>query len=138
MHRQIPLNEIQIEATRAGGPGGQSVNTTDSAVRVRWNVNASEVFTEEEKQKIVERLPNRINKNGELYVRIATERSQLQNREEAIEVLERLVNESLTEPEHRETKIPRSIKRKINRKRLEEKGKRAQKKAGRGRIGMDD
>jgi len=46
----IPEHELEITASRSGGPGGQHVNKTSSRITVRWNVKNSQAFTDTQKQ----------------------------------------------------------------------------------------
>ena len=107
----IPENEIAEQFSRSGGSGGQNVNKLSTKAEVRWNIDASKAFNDEEKEKIKQVLGNRINKEGELIITSQEERSQLQNRERAIERLNNLVSDALIpEKERVATKPTRSSK----------------------------
>lgn len=100
----------------------------ETKVAVRWDFRNSPALTEEQKYLIAENpiLKNRINEAGEILIYSQAERSQAQNREKAIVILNDLVNQALAVPEERkETKVPRREKE----KRLEEKSKKSEKKA---------
>ena len=121
----IPEHELQIDFVRSSGPGGQKVNKTSSKAQLRWNVGASASFSEEQKARIREAAGNRLNADDEIVLSADTERSQLQNRADVVARLERLVAHALTpKKERKETKVPRSQKR----KRLEGKRRDAEKK----------
>ena len=127
----VPENELKISFGRGGGPGGQNVNKVETKAIIRWNLNESAALTDEQKTLIAEKLKNRVNRRGELAVDSQEQRSQTQNKEQAIEILNELVNRALTvEAERIPTKIPRSAKE----KRLEEKRKQGEKRAGRKPI----
>lgn len=123
---EIPESELDFSFSRSGGPGGQNVNKLETKVTIRWNIQQSPSLDEKQKQLIAEKLKNRVNEKGELVVYAQTERSQLQNKQRAIEILNDLVNSALTiAPERIPTKTPRRAKE----KRLKEKARQAHKKA---------
>ena len=126
--RRVPESELHIEFARSSGPGGQKVNKTSSKAVLRWNVDASSAFTQEEKAVIKERLANRINKAGELYLDSDTQRSQFQNRANVVDLLERLVTEVLTPQAER---IPTRPTRSSKERRLEDKKRQGRKKMDR-------
>jgi ribosome-associated protein len=76
----IPRYELMIKATRAGGPGGQHVNTSSSRVEVRWNPSESSALTPDEKIRIAQRLASRLDGKGWIRVAASDTRSQRQNR----------------------------------------------------------
>ncbi len=87
--------EFMLSATRSSGPGGQNVNKVSSKIELRFNLYTSALLTEEEKTIIALKLANRINNEGELLIVSQSERSQLQNKEIAIERFYSLLEESL-------------------------------------------
>ncbi len=124
----IPENEIAEQFSRSSGAGGQNINRVSTKAEVRWNVDASKAFNNEEKEKIKQVLGNRINKEGELIITSQEERSQLQNRGRAIERLNNLVRDALIlEKERIATKPTRSSKK----RRLEAKKRQGEKKKSR-------
>ncbi|MEK9152738.1 MAG: alternative ribosome rescue aminoacyl-tRNA hydrolase ArfB [Patescibacteria group bacterium] len=103
---------------RSSGPGGQKVNKTSSKAQLRWNVDRSQAFTEEQKAAIRAAAGNRLNGEDEIVIAADTERSQFQNRDSVIERLQELAADALApKKERRETKVSRAQKR----QRLEEK-----------------
>lgn len=85
MQRKELLSELIYKTSRSGGKGGQNVNKVSSKVELNFDVSASKLFSENEKQLIFEKLKNRINKEGVLQLVVQTERSQLLNKQIAIE-----------------------------------------------------
>jgi ribosome-associated protein len=78
----IPEAELRWRFSRASGPGGQGVNTTDSRIELIFDVAASTAFTPAQQDRILQRLSGRL-VNGSLTVVAAEYRSQLRNREAA-------------------------------------------------------
>jgi ribosome-associated protein len=91
----IPLGELEFRASRASGPGGQGVNTTDSRVELRFDVAGSPSLGEEERAMLLRELGRRIDANGVLRVVAQAHRSQLQNRRAAIERFRELLERAL-------------------------------------------
>lgn len=128
MPAPIPLHELTFRATRAGGPGGQHVNTSSTRVELWWDAAGSPSLTAEERTLLLSVLGHRLDARGGLRLVSATTRSQLQNREAVIERLQRLVAEALVPPKRRKkTKPPRSA----GERRLEAKKRRSATKAER-------
>lgn len=119
----IPAAELDVQAARASGPGGQGVNTTDSAVELRWDLRNSVALTDAERRRVSRKLKNRMTSDGILIVRASDRRSQHRNREEARARLRKLVADALIPPKKRRpTKPSRAAKR----RRLESKRKRGE------------
>jgi ribosome-associated protein len=127
----IPRSELEFQASRSGGPGGQHANTTASRVQLRWNVDDSPSLSDRRRQLIRARLDNRIDSQGILQITVDTHRSQHRNRDEAVERFAALVREALQ---------PRKIRKKTRptlgsrERRLEKKKRRGRKKELRKKI----
>ena len=121
----IPRAELEAKATRAGGPGGQHVNTSSTRIELRWNVRTSRAPSDVQRERLLERLAARLDGEGAVRVVASEHRSQRQNREAAETRLVELVRRALHEPKaRRATKPSRAAKA----KRLDEKRKHSDKK----------
>lgn len=131
----IPRAELTYQATRSGGPGGQHVNTSSTRVELTWNVAGSVALTDAQRERIMMKLPRRIDKEGVLRLVSGSSRSQYQNREDVTERLRRMIATALKEPKpRRRTKPPRAARE----KRLAEKKRRSDLKKDRGRVAPED
>lgn len=88
--------EVVFSATRSSGPGGQNVNKVNTQVELRFSVKNSEMFSDEEKDRIFSKLKNKINSEGEFLITSQTGRTQLNNKENAIEKFFELIEKALT------------------------------------------
>src|SRR5213593_1807264 len=88
---RIPRSELTFRATRAGGPGGQHVNTSSTRVELLWNVLRSTALTDEQRARLSEKLASRLDAQGNVRVVASAFRSQLRNRTDAEERLAALV-----------------------------------------------
>lgn len=104
--KDILHNELIFTFARSGGPGGQNVNKIESKVIVRWKVGESLAFSPEEKERIREKLRNRLNMEDEIVIHVDEERSQAQNKERAIERLNALIAQALVIPKKRRLTRP--------------------------------
>src|SRR6478735_3586009 len=134
--RSIAIDEREIEEsfTRSSGPGGQHVNTTDSAVMLRFDVWNSPSLPDMVKQRMSVLAGSRLSKDGVLTLRGEGSRSQEMNRREVRERLVALIQEATIVPKKRRpTKPSKSAKA----RRVDEKKGRSSVKAGRGRVRLD-
>ena len=131
----IPEHEIEFRVSRAGGPGGQHVNKTSSRVEALWDVGRSPALTDAERQRVMQKLANRIGADGILRVVAEDRRSQLQNRLAAVLRLTALVDAARRAPKPRKPTRP---SRASKAKRLDSKRKRSDRKKNRARRGWDD
>ena len=92
--------EIEFEAIRSGGPGGQHVNKTSTAIHLRFDVNASSL-PGEVKQRLLRSNDQRISKEGVIVINAQEARSQVRNREEAVERLKEMIQAALRVPKKR-------------------------------------
>jgi len=119
----IPRSELEYRASRAGGAGGQHVNTSSTRIELLWNVARTTVLDEERRARVAARLGTRIDGEGWLRVVSSARRSQQQNREAAEARLAELVRGALVvQKRRRPTKPTRASKE----KRIEDKRKRSE------------
>ena len=132
---RLPLAELEFRASRAGGPGGQHVNTSSTRVEVVWDVARSPALTEAQRSRLLARLRTRLDRTGRLRLVAATTRSQWRNREEVLARLRDVVAAALAVPKPRKrTKPSRAAKA----ARLEDKRRRSVRKAERRPPPRDD
>ena len=119
----IPRGELESRATRAGGAGGQHVNTSSTRIELLWNVSRSAVLDDEQRALVTARLATRIDGDGWLRVVSSARRSQQQNREAAEARLVELVRGALVVQKRRRPTRPTRASRE---KRIEDKRKRSE------------
>jgi ribosome-associated protein len=129
-NRKDFYSEMIFSASRSSGAGGQHVNKVSSRIELRYSIVKSNWLTEEEKLLIQKKLNNRINSEGELIITAQDHRSQVKNKELAIDKFFHLLSMALKQPKKRLATRP-SKASKI--KRLESKRMHAQKKKLRDR-----
>lgn len=112
--------EVKFSATKAGGPGGQHVNKTSSAIELRFDVVNSGSLSEHEKEIIQQKLKNRINSQGELILYSSSSRSQGMNKKEVLERFLRMLENALKKKAPRKPTKPTAASKK---KRIEAKKK---------------
>lgn len=126
----IPTAQIEWTAIRAQGSGGQKVNKTSSAVHLRFDIINSSL-PESYKDKLLAIKDSRVSKDGVLVIKSQTQRSQDQNRLNALERLKAFIDQGKRVEKHR---IATKPTKGSQRRRIEGKKQRGQIKAGRGKI----
>ena len=132
----ISEDELSFTFSRSGGPGGQNVNKVSSRVTLWFDVENSKSLSDEQKRKILQELPTRINKQGIFHVVSQKNRSQWENREDAVERFAELLRTALRRKiPRKKTKTPAWVKE----KRLQQKGRRGRLKARRSKpVKLDE
>jgi ribosome-associated protein len=125
---RLPLREVVLRTSRSSGPGGQHAQKTESRVEAVFDVAASSALTEVQKRRVVARA-------GPVLRAVAQdERSQLRNRELAVERLVAQLREALRVPRTRTATKPSAAAKK---KRLDAKRRRSDTKRLRGSVRPD-
>jgi ribosome-associated protein len=102
---KIDERELQIDFTRASGPGGQNVNKVATAAQLRFDVGSSSLPAEV-KTRLNQLAGKRVTDEGVLLIEAKRFRTQEQNREDAIERFIELVRKALVKPRTRKKTKP--------------------------------
>lgn len=115
----IPWRELEVRATKSGGPGGQHVNTSSTRIELVWNVRTSSVLDDAARGLLLTAIASRLDSAGCLRIVASDTRSQKQNRELAEARLAALVARGLVVPRRRKKTKPTrgSVERRLSTKR---------------------
>lgn len=126
----IPDEELELQAIRAQGAGGQNVNKVSSAIHLRFDIRASSL-PEFYKERLLALKDSRISKEGVLVIKAQQFRTQEKNREDALERLKTLI---LDATKVQKTRRPTKPSRSSQNKRMDKKNQRGQIKSLRGKV----
>ena len=130
----IPRGELNYRASRAGGAGGQHVNTSSTRIELLWNVWTTQALDEAARDRVRTKLASRIDGEGWIRVVSSARRSQSQNREAAEARLVELLRAALVVQKRRKPTKPSRGQKEA---RLSEKKKRGETKRQRRGDGVD-
>jgi ribosome-associated protein len=127
--------EITEDFVRSSGPGGQNVNKTSTAVKLRFSVENSVCLSDAQKRMIIKKCANRINSDNEIVISADCHREQYLNRKDAFEKLLGMLSKALVRPKRRVKTKPTKASQT---RRLESKARHSALKRGRGAASPDE
>jgi ribosome-associated protein len=126
----IPDAEIEINAVRSQGPGGQNVNKVSTAIHLRFDIKASSL-PDFYKEKLLEMSDHRITKEGIINIKSQESRSQEENKEAALQRLKELIQSAAIVQKKRKATKPTKNSQK---RRMDSKTKHSKTKKMRGKV----
>lgn len=132
MNPQIDINQVELSAIRAQGPGGQNVNKVSCAVHLRFAIGASSL-PEHIKVRLLALRDSRITRDGVVVIKAQQSRSQEANKEDALRRLQELVDSVAVLPAVRRATKPT---RGSQRRRLDGKTRDGERKQLRGKVAL--
>jgi len=126
----IPLAEIEIQAIRSQGSGGQNVNKVSTAIHLRFDIKVSSL-PEIYKERLLNLKDSRISSEGIVIIKAQRYRSQIKNKEDALNRLLEIIKSVTIQAKPREPTKPTRASKK---KRLESKAIQSRRKSLRGKI----
>jgi ribosome-associated protein len=109
---------VTYKASRSGGKGGQNVNKVETKVELIFDLQQSALFNDDDKSWLTEKLQNRLNRDGCVHVTSEELRSQLANKERALDKLYAMLLRAIERPKVRKAS---KVSRQAKAKRLEQK-----------------
>jgi len=130
-----PERELEERFVLAGGPGGQHVNRTESAVQLRYDVARSEFLPTPVKHRLLTLAGSRADSDGVITIEARSHRSQARNRADARQRLAELIEQARIKPKKR---IPTRPTRAAKKRRVQQKRRRKEIKRARRKPKLDN
>ncbi|MCB9156672.1 MAG: aminoacyl-tRNA hydrolase [Caldilineaceae bacterium] len=128
-------SELDLEFVRSSGPGGQNVNKVATAVQLRFDLQHSPSLPEDVRTRAISLAGKQVTDDGVLIIQARKYRTQLRNRQLAIERLVDLLQRAARPPKTRRKTRPSAA---AKAKRLDRKRQRSETKRGRGPVRYDE
>ncbi|MDE5421701.1 aminoacyl-tRNA hydrolase [Ancylomarina sp. DW003] len=134
-NKEAFLREFKFQTSRSSGPGGQHVNKVSSRVELRFNLRETQLLSDDDKSILYHKLATRISQDDILSIVVQADRSQLKNKQSAIEKFFDLLTQAFTPVKKRRPTKPsrRARERRLKTKRLD-----SEKKTRRQSPGWDE
>jgi ribosome-associated protein len=133
-HVVIPPADLEFDAVRSSGPGGQNVNKVSSKIELRFDLRGTTALSPAVKGRLRALAGKRIDADGRIRIVSQRTRDQSRNRQDALDKLADMIRQALVPPRPRRPTRP---SRASKARRLDEKRKQSSKKRLRGRVGDD-
>lgn len=129
----VDENDIEYNAVRSAGPGGQNVNKVSTAIQIHFDIDKIENMTAAMRSRLVKLAGSKLNKENCIVIKAQDQRTQERNKESALNRLIELIKKAAVEPKKRK---PKKRSKASHQKRLNEKKKQSEKKKSR-KLNLD-